>query len=521
MMRWVCLIALIACFSINSSAGGLKTAQVLYKSTTEQTVALDIGDLDEVKEGSYGKILIQRGTLDRPILFLVGLGKVVKTFPNKSVWLMQKNYIKDRMLVDERVIVLLDSYVRQGRENTYRQRQIVFSDNEYESVDDFLERNKNNVPDKFVSHYDEFDSTEELYKDEKIAETDREVQTYDTFKNAGSTHVNDDYNSEIKGLSFLVNKGVRIGDIKKKDDLELLEKDTNNLIRKMNSQKYGLKNGLYHDSTKSPISRDINDAITITSTYEKSKQEARTKNMISEEAIAKIKRDGDMWSADLNDQQLRRYFVKTGLWAEKERRETFINELEAHEIVLSYAGSVNTHVATAEIDPSYQNRGYQLNLGYDLHFSKINKDYKNWSMQFVIERGVNYYDINNINGRSEEGQYGAYLNYYFLNNPLTLHKFIGQIGLGVKFGMSSMTSDLITKTYDYQILTLPSIQLMTKYRFRAGDLNEDTANVGMSLNGGVVFESKSLKIVNNPSDNITSSISVNDIRYLFGVSFYF
>jgi hypothetical protein len=62
---------------------------------------------------------------------------------------------------------------------------------------------------------------------------------------------------------------------------------------------------------------------------------------------------------------------------------------------------------------------------------------------------------------------------------------------------------------------------MTKYRFRSGDLTEDTVNVGASFNAGIMYDNKHLSVTDALDDNILGSISVNDLKYIFGMSFYF
>jgi hypothetical protein len=500
---------------------GLSSGKVLYKSTSEKTIAIDLGELDGFKEGDYGQILIQRGDYDRPTLFLIGLGKIVKTFSNKSIWLMEKNYISNKLVLDDPILIMLKSVVTRGRETSLRHKQIVFNKNEYSDVEDFLENNKNNVPKKFIANEDNFETSDDIFSDEKISEHDAEFATYDTFKNTGSLRVADEYNDQIKGLTYLVNKKYKIGDLKNAEDLKVLNSDARLMVNKYNSQILPLRNGLYRQQRKLVGSKDVNDQITITSSYEKAAEIERDKNQIDLKAVAKIKRDGELWSADMDDDTLRRYFITTGILKEKYRRAVSLNELDGHEVTISYAGNVTSHVVSPDVDPSFQMRGYHLNLGYDIHLSRTALNLKKFSVLLMVEQGVNYYDLNNINGRSQEGQYGAYLNYYFINNPLILNNFSWNVGVGVKFGMSKMGSDQISQKYDYQILTLPSFQLMTKYRFRAGDLNEDTLKVGMSVNAGIIYETKSLRIVDNPSDNITSAINVNDMKYQFGVSFYF
>jgi hypothetical protein len=267
--------------------------------------------------------------------------------------------------------------------------------------------------------------------------------------------------------------------------------------------------------------RDLTDKITVTNVYDLEKEKKNEKNLVDPKAIARINAQGEMWSADMDDKTLRSYFVTSGLLKERMRREASFYELDGNEIQISYFGNTNSHSYNPNNESMYQLKGYQVGFGYDYHFSRISPDLKDWSLTLTIERGVNYYDINKANGRSEEGTYGLLFNYYFYNNPLTVSHFIWNVGMGLKVGTAQLTSDIGTQVYKYQILTLPSIQLMTKYRFRAGDLDEEHANVGASLNAGAVYETKSLRMLDVPSNNIYTTLDARDIKYFFGVSLFF
>jgi hypothetical protein len=186
---------------------------------------------------------------------------------------------------------------------------------------------------------------------------------------------------------------------------------------------------------------------------------------------------------------------------------------------LHFSNQVSSH-GNAN-DPNYQGRGYNLGISYDLHLARTSENLRQWSLQFVFEKGITDYDTKVFNARSEETYYGAYLNYYFVNTPITLNSFIWLAGLGLKNGSASIVSPDLSKEYSYQVLTIPALQLMTKYRFRSGDLNEDNVNIGTSLNFGINMDMKRLSVIDRVEDDINSNISVTDLKYTVGLSVYF
>jgi hypothetical protein len=155
--------------------------------------------------------------------------------------------------------------------------------------------------------------------------------------------------------------------------------------------------------------------------------------------------------------------------------------------------------------------------------SRLSPNIKNWSIEFMIEQGIADYDIGSLNGRMSESYFGGYINYYFYNNPLTLNSLIVMGGVGIKSGTAGVSATGLTKEYSYQVLTNPALQLMTKYRFKAGDGTEETVNVGASINAGLALESKTMSVLEsvNTEDNIYSSKTYDDFKYIIGLSIFF
>jgi hypothetical protein len=516
------LFVLVVCGALRSApvrAIGLDEVTLTDLSSSERSAVVDRGGLENYSDHMFGKFFVQTGDKNYPKIFLVAEGELIKSFPKKSYWLFTKVYLPRIIKPGNKVLVLTSNQVTSGRPIFQKQRHVVLSKDQYDSVESYLSQNSNNVPDRLIEDLDSYDPSDEMFETKKVPEADQLVQTYESFRKKGGQHMSDDYEDESTERFFVGKREVHLADIKREEDKKLLDSIAKNYVDKTNDQKFGLANGIYKEQKKTPGEPELNEKITVTSVYDDMKEEKKLRETIDPKAVAKIKRDGPNWSADMDDVTLRRYFIRTGLEHEARRRELALNELEGNEIMFHYSGSAINH--TTSSDQNYQNLGYSIGLGYDLHLSRTSQDLKQWSLQFILEKGVSDYDIGGQNARGEEGYYGAYLNYYFVNNPLTLNSFIFLGGLGIKAGSVSMSNAELSKEYSYQVLTLPSFQIMTKYRFRSGDLTEDTANVGASLNAGMVVDMKRMSVIDNLADDINGKISLTDVRYLVGMSVYF
>lgn len=512
----------ISAFMGKASAVALEEVNLEDISTSGKSLVIDRGMLEKFEEGTFARFYIQKGPKEFPKVFLVAEGELVKSFPRKSYWILRNIYIPDVIKSKSKVLILTSGQVSAGRPLKLRNHHVVLSKSNGDDVDSYLDQNKENVPSRFAKAGAGFEPSPDVFEKNEMKdltpETDVLVTTYENFQTRGGKYYSEEYGDETMQKYFVGNTQVALGDIKKAEDKKLFDSMADNYVKKTNGMKYGVKS-FYNEIEKVKEMPELNKKGTQASTFDEIKYQKRESEQVSPMALAKINRDGDQWSSDMDDASLRRYFIKTGMEKEARRRELALNELDGHEIIIHYSNALMAHGNTD--DPNYQGRGYNLGISYDLHLSRTSPNLKQWSLQFMFEKGVTEYDTGVFNARSEETAYGAYVNYYFINNPLTLNSFIYLAGIGIKNGSASVFSPDLSKEYSYQALTLPALQVMTKYRFRTGDLNEDTVNVGASVNFGINLDIKNLSVIDRLEDDINSKISVNDLKYTLGMSVFF
>ena len=491
-------------------------------SSSQKSIVVDRGHLEDYEEGLIASFYLQKGPKESPKVFLIGEAELVKSFPTKSYWLFSNFLIPKVLERNTKIYMHTISQVTAGRPLKLKNRHIVASEKEYQNFEEYLSKNGENVPERFIKAGDPYAKSPDLFPENEIKkvspESDVVVTTFENYQESPKAKFSEEYGDFSTEKLYIGNREVQLGDIKRAEDRLLFESMSKGYVEKVNGMKYGLKT-FYREQEKVDGMLELTNKGLIPSVYDEVRENQRKEQEISERVYAKVRRDGDMWSADMNDKDLRRYFVITGLEKEKRRRELALNELEGHEIMFHYSGSMKSH--GNQEDPNYQGKGFSLGISYDLHLSRTSQNLKNWSIQFLFESGTTDYDLGIFNARSREYSYGAYLNYYFYNNPLTLDSFIHLIGIGFKNGSASVSSYDISREYSYQVLTIPALQLMTKYRFRTGDLREETANVGASLNFAFAWDLKNLSVIERLEDDINSKFSVPDLKYTLGMSVYF
>jgi len=525
MLKWPTKFFFIALvmYSLSQASWSMmfKEVKILYKSNSGNSLAIDLGDLEGYYPGMSARIYVQRGDLDNPVLFHVANAELIKSFPNKSIWYIEKLIIENGLNSDKTLLIATVADTIQGRKIRIKNKLVGISPKDYRSVDDFKLQNKHNVPSKYIDELENYENLDELFEENKLEEADVVVENHQGYYNESNQNGSTEFDDLVLGKYLIKDKMVRIGDIKKDQDKKIFESMTDGIQAKYNDRKFSLKNGLYFNQKKDAGTREINDRVSLISTFENQKEEDREKTIIHPKVYAKVKRDGDMWSGDMDDSTLRRYFVETGLESEYERRRVVLNENDGHELIFQYGGYLSSHVLSQDVDPAYQNLGYHINVGYDLHLSRTAFELKYWSVQLLAEWSSNFYDAGGFNVKSQEGVYGAYLNYYLLNSPITLKQFIVYFGAGMKFGRSTLHADTLSKRYTYQVVSYPSVQLLTKYRFTFKDANPNNFHMGYGLHAGLTFDVKRLSLQDEATDSIQKVIGVKDLKYVLGLNIYY
>ncbi len=500
-------------FMVEVEAVALDGIKLEDVSTTGKSIVIDRGLLEQYEEGIFGRFYIQKGKKEFPQIFLVAEGELVKSFPRKSYWILKKIHLPDVIKAKANLLIFTSNSVTNGRPLRLRNRHVVMSKSSGSDVDSYLKENKENVPARLVRAGDNYEPSPDVFEKNALQDlksgTDVLVTTYESYSTKNGKYFSEEFGDETIQNYFVGNTQVFLGDIKKAEDKIVFDSVADNYQKKTNGMKYGIKS-FYREVEKIKELPELNVKGSVASSHEQSRDDDRESDHISPVAIAKLHRDGEQWSSDMDDVSLRRYFIHTGLEREVRRRELALNELDGHELIIHYSNAV---VA--------QGPSYNLGISYDLHLSRTSPDLKDWSLQLVYESGLSEFVTGDYNVRSKNTSYGAYLNYYFINNPLTLYSFIYLAGVGVKNGTAIVYADALEKNYSYRTLTLPALQVMTKYRFRTGDLNEETVNVGASLNFGINLDIKNLSTAEFEDDEINSKISLYDLKYTLGLSLFF
>ena len=182
----------------------------------------------------------------------------------------------------------------------------------------------------------------------------------------------------------------RLDDYKKKDGDKLFKSVVEGSVDKFNDYNYSL-NTFYREQKKDEDYKEIRESVVEETVYAKYQKEKEQKKWVSPQAMAKVERDGDLWSSDMNDEQLRRFFIKSGIRRENERQRLALNEYNSNEVTFFYSTALREHYTTD--DDNFQGSNYSLGVGYEFHLRRTDPDWDKHTLDLYLIRTISFYDI--------------------------------------------------------------------------------------------------------------------------------
>ncbi len=481
-------------------------------STSKKSLIVDNGKFEGVTIGTKGKLYFVDKTagFDKPSYVFIADGEAIKVHNNHSYWFL-KNIENYSLIEKGREIVIF-------RITTDKRRNLKVRQTHKVSQSQDKDVRGQSVPEDLVFLEDQFRSSSKLFESYPTREQDIESVENAKFNGAGEEY--DEKFNEVKKIKYIPPRKFdkKVSEIKKKKELEVFDLTTKGSTDKINNLKNGIYS-LYQGQERSgDVGRDKND---LPSIYEKIRDEEIAKAEISPRAVAKLKQEGPLFSSGLTDDQLREFYIRSGIEKELRRQKEVLEEKASHEINIRYATGISDHSTTD--DPNHQSADYSISVGYEFHLANSLESLENFTIELTLEQGVGHYDLGGVNGRFTEAAIKGHANWYFWNSPSKLNKYLPYVGVGFKRGNADVTSFALSSDYSFSYVGLPSFHTGIKYRFKAGDTVDDWVKIGFGLNFMISQEATTYSIIDTVSseDNINSQFSISQTKMLVGVNLYF
>lgn len=494
-------------------------AKVLEISSTGLSVILDRGRFEGIKIGMKGRLLRPVGDMDRPKFKYLATAEVIKVHSNYSYWYLRDINKAEFLDKGQKVVfVTMDEALSGRRDANYKKRRVILR--EGETPLKFVEESEKGVPAELIKKDGKYAKTDQqLTETYPTVDEERIITEFETWSKSKDLDYVDEYMQEVAtNRETDISEDRDLDDYRKKDSQKLFKSVVDGSVDKFNDYKYSLDT-FYREQKKDEDYKEIREGVVDQTVYAKYQKEKEQSKWVSPQAMAKIKRDGKLWSSDMNDEQLRRFFIKSGIRRENERQRLALSEYNSNEVTFFYSTAMREHYTTN--DDNFQGSNYSLGVGYEYHLRRTDPDLDKHTLDLALMRTISFYDIGGEkNGRFTEGIVKAGYNYYFVNNPATIYKWIFFGGAGLMRGNALMQGIGLVKDYSYSLIGFP-MHLGFKYRFKSGDELDQISGIGWGLNMKFSYEWLKLTNVDLIEDDINGSISIVDLRFTVGLSAYF
>ena len=484
-------------------------------SPSGRSIIVDRGSFDGIKVGDMGRFLIQSGTMAKPQLGQVARAEAVKVLDDRSYWYLYDLFNRKPIEKDGNLLFALAPDLASGRRPFKTLKTLKAKDPT--SVVTAADAVPGEVRPEVESMKNNF--IEQILIDDNQIPLDHDIRTVEVnpWTKAENPEFVEAFTEQMEAIDLdQLESVVETSQLRDREVIKIADAIIDGTETKINGLTEGLP-GLYAEQARDD-NREFQRRISLNSVYDQAKEDSRKAELIHPRVAKKIQAGGQFWSVDMTDDQLRRYFVQSGLEAEHQRIELGLKTKPAHEILirLNYGLTANT----SSDDPNNQAPGSTANIAYEWHLMKTSPNLINWTIDLGFEYGQGRYDLGGTNVRTSESGFRLGFNYYFVNHPSTVKRYVWYTGTSFKYSSATVTAQSLSKEYDYTLMGFPSAYLGVKYRWRTGDERSHFYNLGFGWVAQLTYENYLLSTNNELSDNISGSNQFSDLKFSVGLSIF-
>jgi hypothetical protein len=450
-------------FAIYAQQG--EWGKIIEVSRTKKSLIFNKGTLNGLEENEEGFFITRKGK----DFVKVAKGKIVRALPGKSFWYLSTIYSPE--LLSENLYLIQEKELLRGRKKEEESHNLVILPNGQTPV------TYQDIPEKIRHKEKDYREGADLSIPPVRSQKEIKVTHYSSWLDQGLRAV-ENYEDVVEV------KGIEKKELSQESDLLLKQRK--------NETALGTLEGLISKE-------DFLDAPP------------------SDQKIIRMKeREGPLWSADLDDRQLRRYMLEAGMVEEKKRQEFALENRFMDELLFNFAYQIKGNESSNPTDNMAS--PYAISIGYEYHFMRIARALDPFSFTLIFEGGVDYYDVGGFNARGKEWSLLGNFNWYFLSLPSATEKLLGYVGVGFRYGETNLVANELSTSYPYQLLALPTLELGFKYRFPTSS-NED--GFGWGVNLYMNYLKTQLNVLVDLQDDIYGTIYDDEVRLNAGLTFTF
>lgn len=411
-------------------------------SASGQTIIINLGSLDGIKEGDFGVLTKQIRDLNTRDLRIVPAAKAknVKVFAERSIWMLYHIYDHELLVKDDKFIMLSESAMLRGRRSKRVSRKTIVTETgkSTQQTVQALAHDKDRLSKK-KDNYIEIQKNNSQIPDEDMDATLFDIESWESNKNLkykSALYVGpnkDEWNKEIRLSTF--------------------EKLVTSYLRRVNDPEFNYDK--FFDAQKR---KDWS------SSYAQFLREEASRNDEDAKLFRSVLEKGERWSEEYSDEELTGTLGKVSVLQEKDRRKYLSSKPLRFATALEYG----MNLTDSQSDKDSYNRSNQFSIDAELEIIPFLKH--ETLERFTVTGGLRInrsaFEANNFNADLNEHSLHLGANWYPLYAPYTHMAPIVYLGTYLRTGLANAKAPSIGEKANYTVLTMPGLRAGMKYLLR-------------------------------------------------------
>lgn len=432
----------------HAQSGGVAEARLLSKSSSANTLLLNIGDLDDVKSGDHGILLRRVRAQDVMAIRVVPVarGRVVRSTRHRSIWFLYDVPDTSQLVLRDLYLVTTESMAMKGRRMLENTRLNVID--EKKNLPANLAAKQEGDKDLLAIRKAEYESVRRTHK---LGESwAKDGQLHDV-----SEWVTVDKDGQQKYARSLWRSEYE-KDFAVKKRLETFEKIVTTYLERINDPLFNYGD-FYWEQTRRGTSN-----INVAQEFKENEQRQLNKQA---QTYRKLLEKGQAWSEDYSDEELAGMMNEIGVVYEQDRRRTVATRFYNWQVLGSLGLNMLDNENRADAENATKVK-WNMELGgewFPAPRHESAQKFSVWSFARFVQDGVS---VGQLNATSKEYSLGLGMTWHMLHSPFATAVNIPFLSLGVRTGVNKLVTT--GEQANYSMESFPTIAGGIKYNFRSG-----------------------------------------------------
>lgn len=478
----------------------LNEVRLLNISSSGQTAVFNLGSFDGVKEQDFAVIVKEIRSLDSVDLRLIPVARArnVKINTDASVWILYKVFDPELLVRGDKFLILSETELLNGRRDP-RFSRLTTVGRMKQSPTQIAKGGLSNDQKAMVKLKGKYKEGRKLHDEKAIINEDGTLVDLERWEG-------------LKGERYRVAlyKSPSQEDFRREMRLATFEKLVTNYLRQINDPNFNYDR-FYEEQMRTEYANEFRKQSNSNTEY-KSYVEQRSAQYKNDLKIRRFQlENGDVWSEDFSDEELKENLKSISAFQEKDRREYLVANPPKYSVFLDYGFIIND--SQTDSDPYQRNGRASIEAGFEFIPFLKHRTLERFSLFGSLRRNQTAFETDGTNAGVDEVSLTAGANWYPLYTAYTVEAPVFFIGTFLRSGYATVAAPTPGDKANYTVLSVPGLWGGLRYNLRSG--------VGLRVLAAMETLNLDRYEANKEGSILPDSTRLVEARVSFGLNYMF